>query len=94
MSNSSLEHDPISFGRSFEREEDVVVAVVVVVVRASVTSSSVVEVDDDWIALIDTIDTLFATFFRPLVAVKAVVKAEKAAADVDADDAISLDLIA
>jgi hypothetical protein len=48
-SNSSLEHDPISFGRrSFESEEDVVVAASVVVVRASsVTSSSVAEVDDD-----------------------------------------------
>ena len=92
MSNSSLEHDPISLGRrSFESEEDVVVAVVVVVVRSSTVSSSVVEVDDDWIALIDTIETL-ATFFRPLVAVKAV-KAEKAA-DVDADDdAITPDLI-
>ena len=47
VSNSSLEHDPISLGRrSFESEEDVVVAVVVVV-RASTVSSSVAEVDDD-----------------------------------------------
>jgi hypothetical protein len=49
VSNSSLEHDPISLGRrSFESEEDVVVVSVGVVVRASTVSSSVAEeVDDD-----------------------------------------------